>query len=81
MAAVLSNNMNDIKQVTFFMEECRRMGLNVLGPDVNESFYKFTVNENKEIRFGMGAVKGVGKNAVKTIVENRKEKSMILFLI
>ena len=42
MAAVLSNNMNDIKQVTFFMEECRRMGLNVLGPDVNESFYKFT---------------------------------------
>ena len=75
MAAVLSNNMNDIKQVTFFMEECRRMGLNVLGPDVNESFYKFTVNENKEIRFGMGAVKGVGKNAVKTIVENRKEKN------
>jgi len=74
MAAVLSNNMNDIKQVTFFMEECRRMGLKVLGPDVNESFYKFTVNENKAIRFGMGAVKGVGKNAVKTIVENRKEK-------
>ena len=74
MAAVLSNNMNDIKQVTFFMEECRRMGLNVLGPDVNESFYKFTVNEKKEIRFGMGAVKGVGKNAVKTIVDNRKEK-------
>ena len=74
MAAVLSNNMNDIKQVTFFMEECRRMGLNVLGPDVNESFYKFTVNEKKEIRFGMGAIKGVGKNAVKTIVDNRKEK-------
>ena len=74
MAAVLSNNMNDIKQVTFFMEECRRMGLNVLGTDVNESFYKFTVNEKKEIRFGMGAVKGVGKNAVKTIVDNRKEK-------
>jgi DNA polymerase-3 subunit alpha len=44
MAAVLSNNMNDIKQVTFFMEECRRMGLNVLGPDVNESFYKIKVN-------------------------------------
>ena len=43
MAAVLSNNMNDIKQVTFFMEECKRMGLDVLGPDVNESFYKFTV--------------------------------------
>ena len=52
MAAVLSNNMNDIKQVTFFMEECRRMGLKVLGPDVNESFYKFTVNEDRAIRFG-----------------------------
>jgi DNA polymerase III subunit alpha len=73
MAAVLSNNMNDIKQVTFFMEECRRMGLNVLGPDVNESFYKFTVNDEQAIRFGMGAVKGVGRVAVETIIENRKE--------
>jgi len=72
MAAVLSNNMNDIKQVTFFMEECKRMGLEVLGPDVNESFYKFTVNDNNAVRFGMGAVKGVGSGAVATIVENRK---------
>lgn len=73
MAAVLSNNMSDIKQVTFFMEECRRMGLEVLGPDVNESFYKFTVNDRGAIRFGMGAVKGVGGNAVATIVEERKD--------
>lgn len=73
MAAVLSNNMNDIKQVSFFMEECKRMGLNVLGPDVNESFYKFTVNENYAVRFGMGAIKGVGAPAVDTIVENRKK--------
>src|SRR5690554_1734203 len=73
MAAVLSNNMNDIKQVTFFMEECKRMGLAILGPDVNESFYKFTVNDQGAIRFGMGAVKGVGGNAVATIVENRKD--------
>jgi len=73
MAAVLSNNMSDIKQVSFFMEECKRMGLQVLGPDVNESFYKFTVNENYAIRFGMGAIKGVGMGAVETIVENRKE--------
>lgn len=72
MAAVLSNNMNDIKQVTFFMEECKRMGLHVLGPDVNESFYKFTVNDEYAVRFGMGAVKGVGSGAVNTIVENRK---------
>ena len=71
MAAVLSNNMNDIKQVSFFMEECRRMGLEVLGPDVNESHYKFTVNDKGAIRFGMGAIKGVGGNAVATIVETR----------
>ncbi|MGB5480529.1 MAG: DNA polymerase III subunit alpha [Eudoraea sp.] len=73
MAAVLSNNMNDIKQVTFFMEECKRMGLEVLGPDVNESYYKFAVNKDNAVRFGMGAIKGVGRSAVETIVENRKE--------
>ncbi|TDI80952.1 MAG: DNA polymerase III subunit alpha [Bacteroidetes bacterium] len=73
MAAVLSNNMSDIKQVTFFMEECKRMGLEVLGPDVNESFYKFTVNDQGAIRFGMGAIKGVGGHAVATIVEHRKD--------
>ncbi|MSP85384.1 MAG: DNA polymerase III subunit alpha [Flavobacteriaceae bacterium] len=73
MAAVLSNNMSDIKQVSFFMEECKRMGLQVLGPDLNESFYKFTVNESYSVRFGIGAVKGVGMAAVQTIVENRKD--------
>jgi len=73
MAAVLSNNMSDIKQVSFFMEECKRMGLQVLGPDVNESFYKFTVNDDYAVRFGMGAIKGVGSGAVATIVESRKE--------
>jgi DNA polymerase-3 subunit alpha len=73
MAAVLSNNMSDIKQVSFFMEECKRMGLQVLGPDVNESFYKFTVNDDYAVRFGMGAIKGVGQGAVETIVENRKD--------
>ena len=74
MAAVLSNNMNDIKQVSFFMEECRRMGVPVLSPDVNESFYKFTVNNDNAIRFGMGAIKGVGRGAVDSIVEGRAEK-------
>ena len=75
MAAVLSNNMNDIKQVTFFMEECKRMKLNVLGPDVNESYYKFSVNKEYAVRFGMGAIKGVGAGAVATIVENRKSEA------
>lgn len=73
MAAVLSNNMSDIKQITFFMDECKRMGLPVLGPDVNESFFKFTVNDEGAVRFGMGAIKGVGGNAVATIVEHRKD--------
>ncbi|NNK82146.1 MAG: DNA polymerase III subunit alpha, partial [Flavobacteriaceae bacterium] len=73
MAAVLSNNMSDIKQVSFFMEECKRMKLNVLGPDVNESYYKFSVNKDNAIRFGMGAIKGVGHGAVQTIINNRKK--------
>lgn len=73
MAAVLSNNMNDIKQVTFFMDECKRMKLPVLGPDINESFYKFSVNKDNAVRFGMGAVKGVGYGAVETIVDHRKK--------
>ena len=54
--ALLTSNMNDIKDVTLNMEECRRMGVQVLGPDVNESFYKF-VNKKGEIRFGLGAGK------------------------
>ncbi len=71
MASVLSNNMNDITQVTFFMEECRRMGISVLGPDVNESKSGFTVNTQGEIRFGMAAIKGAGAGAVEEIIKER----------
>ena len=71
MAAVLSNNMSDIKKVTFFMEECRRMGVAVLGPDVNESEFKFAVNAEGAIRFGLGAMSGVGEGAVASIIECR----------
>ena len=74
MAAVLSNNMSDIKKVTFFMEECRRMGTAVLGPDVNESQFKFAVNAEGAIRFGLGAMSGVGEGAVASIVECREEE-------
>ena len=73
MAAVLSNNMSDIKKVTFYMDECRHSGLPVLGPDVNESWYKFAVNQEGAIRFGMGGIKGVGEGAVRSIISERKE--------
>ncbi|MDB4835210.1 DNA polymerase III subunit alpha [Cyclobacteriaceae bacterium] len=73
MASVLSNNMNDIKQVSFFMEECQRMGLVVKGPDVNESQIKFSVNKDGEVRFGLGAIKGSGDAAVQEIISEREE--------
>lgn len=73
MASVLSNNMNDISQVTFFMEECKRMGLAVLGPDVNESKSGFTVNKEGKIRFGLAAIKGAGSAAVNAIIADREK--------
>ncbi len=77
MASVLSNNMNDIKQVSFFMEECKRMGVPVLGPDVNESNYQFTVNKEGAIRFGLGAIKGLGSAPVEAIIAERTENGPI----
>ncbi|MCR9083111.1 MAG: DNA polymerase III subunit alpha, partial [Cyclobacteriaceae bacterium] len=76
MASVLSNNMNDITQVTFFMEECKRMGIPVLGPDVNESKGGFTVNKDGEIRFGMAAIKGAGGAAVEEIILEREKNGL-----
>jgi DNA polymerase-3 subunit alpha len=73
MAAVLSNNLNDISQVSFFMEECKRMGVEVLGPDVNESAYQFTVNQAGAIRFGLGGIKGLGMGPVENIIQERQE--------
>ena len=73
MASVLTHNMNDIKKVTFYMEECKRMHLTVLGPDINESVHKFNVNKKGEIRFGLGAIKGVGEGAVENIINERTE--------
>ncbi|MFD0763883.1 DNA polymerase III subunit alpha [Mucilaginibacter lutimaris] len=70
MAAVL-NNQNNMEKITFFMEECRRMGVEVLGPDINESDMAFTANRKGVIRFGMAGVKGVGEKAVESIIEER----------
>lgn len=71
MAAVLGNHLGNIDKVSFFMEECRRMNIPVLGPDVNESSINFSVNKKGEIRFGLGAIKGVGEGAVEQIIEER----------
>jgi DNA polymerase-3 subunit alpha len=71
MAAVMSNSLGNIEKITFFMEECKRMGLPVLGPDINESYRSFAVNKKGEIRFGLGAIKGTGDAAVESIIEER----------
>jgi len=73
MAAVL-NNAGSIEKITFFMEECKRMGLAVLGPDINESKKGFAVNKVGAIRFGLGGLKGVGEAAVDSLIEERENK-------
>jgi DNA polymerase III subunit alpha len=76
MAAVLSRNISDIKKITIFMDETRRMGMEVLGPDINESNVKFTVNKDGNIRFGLGAIKGVGESAVLQLIEEREKNGL-----
>ncbi len=73
MAAVL-NHAGSIDKITFFMEECKRMGLKVLGPDINESQKGFAVNKKGEIRFGFSGMKGVGEAAVEGIIEEREKR-------
>jgi DNA polymerase-3 subunit alpha len=74
MAAVLTHAQSNIEKITFFLEECKRMGLNVKSPDVNESLINFAVNKKGDIRYGMGAVKGVGEAAMETLIEERRKK-------
>ena len=71
MASVLSNNLNNITEITKFMDECKAMGISVLSPDVNESFTNFSVNKKGDIRFGLGAIKNVRQGAIADIVEER----------
>jgi DNA polymerase III subunit alpha len=75
MAAVL-NHSGSIEKITFFMEECRRMNVEVLGPDVNESSKGFTVNKKGQIRFGFAGIKGVGDAAIDELVKERKENGI-----
>jgi DNA polymerase III subunit alpha len=74
MAAVLTHSQNNLENVTFFIEECRNLGIHVLGPHVNESGVYFAVNKQGEIRFGLGAIKGAGEAAVEAIIQERESK-------
>jgi DNA polymerase-3 subunit alpha len=73
MAANLTNNLGSMDKITFFMEECKRIGIPVLGPDVNESNLQFSVNKKGQIRFGLAAIKGVGEGAVEQLIAERKQ--------
>lgn len=73
MAGVMSRSLADIGTVSKLMDECKSMGIRTLGPDINESYLKFSVNHSGDIRFGLGAVKGVGESAVNHILEERKK--------
>lgn len=73
MAAVLSRSLSNIVEITKYMAECKAMGIQVLGPDVNESNLKFSVNQKKNIRFGLAAIKGVGEAAAQSVIEERKK--------
>ncbi len=73
MASVMTHNLNNTKQITMFMEDCKNMGVDVLGPDVNESQYEFAVNNKGQIRFGLGAIKGIGEGPSEAIVNSRKD--------
>ncbi|MEZ5058025.1 MAG: DNA polymerase III subunit alpha [Saprospiraceae bacterium] len=73
MASVLTHNKNDITKISFFLRECKRMGIDVLSPDVNESFSDFTVNKQGQIRFGLSALKGLGEGPVSEILKEREE--------
>ena len=68
MAAVLSRNLTNVEQLTIYMNECKRMGINVLGPDINESMLQFSANKQGDVRFGLAAIKGVGEAAVESII-------------
>ena len=72
MAGALSRNLSNITEITKLMQECTSMGIKVMGPDVNESRRKFSVNSHGHIRFGLCAIKGVGENAVQSIIDERE---------
>jgi DNA polymerase III subunit alpha len=79
MAALLSSSIGDTDSVVKFINEAREVGLEVLAPDVNESGYKFTVIGDKRIRFGLGAIRNVGRSAIDSILAARRERPFTSF--
>ena len=73
MAALLSRNLSDIKRIGFYMDECKRMGIPVLGPDVNKSRLRFSTDREGNVRFGLGAIKNVGEPFVNEVIRERNE--------
>ncbi|WP_024994321.1 DNA polymerase III subunit alpha [Phocaeicola paurosaccharolyticus] len=73
MAATMSRNISNITEITKLMDECKATGIRTLGPDINESYHKFSVNHRGDIRFGLGAIKGVGESAVQSIIDEREK--------
>lgn len=72
MSAVLSNNMNNMDEIAKFMDDIKKHDIKILGPDVNESFTQFTVNKQGNVRFGMAGIKGIGENAVNSVIQERE---------
>ena len=85
MAAILTHNLSDIKKISFFIDECRRLGIDVVGPNINESFFNFSVNKAGQILFGLAGIKGVGMSAVQEITDVREKdgpfKDVVDFLM
>ena len=73
MAAIMSRRRDQISEITKLMDECKSMGIATLGPDVNESYLKFGVNQKGEIRFGLAAIKGMGDNVAQSIIDEREK--------
>ncbi|MEZ5536896.1 MAG: DNA polymerase III subunit alpha [Thiolinea sp.] len=81
MAAVLSADLDNTEKVVMMLDDCRQLGLTVLPPDINQSEYQFTVNDDDQIVYGLGAVKGAGESAISLILENRKAEGQFSSLL
>lgn len=80
MAALLSNNLNQLTTTSYLIEEARKMGIKVLCPNLNESHYRFIADKNGNIRFGLGAIKNIGENTIELIIKEREKNGKFINL-